>query len=142
MNLSRHNRVAQSASPAFTEQTSKRPHADGSAIPGVYKPASNPVHAQPVSERTSSLAPAVTDSPAAASADGTESAAADPYAASKLANPAALFRAALGPAFTVTERGPLIDVAHQGRLAVRIAAAEVTPELVAHHQRWLSAVAL
>ena len=53
-----------------------------------------------------------------------------------------LFRAALGSSWTVTERGALIDVAHNGRLAVRIAAAEVTPEIVAHHQRWLSAVSL
>ena len=130
MNLS----VARSASPAFNNPDSPGPHADGSAILGVYKPTSNPVHAATVAEGTAYRAPDATDSPVSAIAAGT--------ALAKPADPADMFRTALGPAFTVTERGALIDVAHQGRLAVRIAAAEVTPELVAHHRRWLSAVSL
>ena len=96
----------------------------------------------PVAERTSAATSTAKLSPAAANFGGTESPTADPSAASKLSNGAEMFRAALSDAWTVTEVARVVSVAHRGRLAVRIAASDVTPELVEHHRRWLSSVAL
>ena len=102
------------------------------------KPGTDPVHPERTAPTTGNASNLLTDATSA----GTEIPTADPSTASKLSNGAEMFRAALSDAWTVTEVARVVSVAHRGRLAVRIAASDVTPELVEHHRRWLSAVSL